>query len=424
MALNSSGPISLGGSTAGQSIAVELGLSATGQISLNDSAVRNLAGVSSGAITMPTNFWGKSNSYINPARIILPLTTNTYTVTVLAYNYTAGSGTLLTTLSSFYTAGSSTVYCATVVDPSGNTYINAGGGPSSPSFNNFAYISNGSNTVSPFRFYYGQYPEYGEYYSSMAWNPSYSSCLFNISPHSAEPDSPAAQWATMSSSSVTTRGASTMYWAGGRWTGLALLRTIDSGGRPTNTTTTVGAGTIAADAGGAQFAASGSSLPTQVGAVLSGAGGAFSAASIDSSNAVTVLGNGVWSYPGRTNLASIGTLGVWTGAASLANGAWAACRSYVSTSGITRLNVFSNMSTSPTWTTDLSSFVSGHNIVYMIGGGDTLYVVAVNESSRTLFMWQFVFNLSTGSYTSTSRSLGYQTANIGGAAELSNYVYY
>lgn len=63
MALNSSGPISLAGSTAGQSIAVELGQSATGQISLNDAAVRALAGVASGAITMPTNFWGKSSEF-------------------------------------------------------------------------------------------------------------------------------------------------------------------------------------------------------------------------------------------------------------------------------------------------------------------------------------------------------------------------
>ena len=61
MTLNSSGPISLAGSTTGQSIAIELGQSTTGQISLNDTAVRTLAGVSSGAIIMPTNFYGKSN---------------------------------------------------------------------------------------------------------------------------------------------------------------------------------------------------------------------------------------------------------------------------------------------------------------------------------------------------------------------------
>ena len=61
MTLNASGPISLAGATTGQSIAVELGQSSTGQISLNDSNVRTLAGVASGAITMPTNFWGKSN---------------------------------------------------------------------------------------------------------------------------------------------------------------------------------------------------------------------------------------------------------------------------------------------------------------------------------------------------------------------------
>ena len=61
MALNPSGAISLAGPVAGQSIALELGLSPTAVISLNDTAVRTLAGVPSGAIIMPTNFWGKSS---------------------------------------------------------------------------------------------------------------------------------------------------------------------------------------------------------------------------------------------------------------------------------------------------------------------------------------------------------------------------
>jgi hypothetical protein len=61
MALNSSGPISLAGSTTGQSIALELGRSSTATTSLGESDVRTLAGVSSGAIVMPTNLYGKSN---------------------------------------------------------------------------------------------------------------------------------------------------------------------------------------------------------------------------------------------------------------------------------------------------------------------------------------------------------------------------
>lgn len=61
MTLNASGPISLGGSTTGESINLELGQSSLTTISLNDTNVRTLANVSSGAITMPTDFWGKSN---------------------------------------------------------------------------------------------------------------------------------------------------------------------------------------------------------------------------------------------------------------------------------------------------------------------------------------------------------------------------
>ena len=62
MALNSSGPISIAGTTAGQSIQIELGGNGTTTMSLNDAAVRALAGVPSGAIIMPTNFYGKANT--------------------------------------------------------------------------------------------------------------------------------------------------------------------------------------------------------------------------------------------------------------------------------------------------------------------------------------------------------------------------
>lgn len=62
MTLNASGPISLGGSTSGQSVNLELGKSATAQISFNDAAVRTLTGTSAGtALIMPTNFYGKSS---------------------------------------------------------------------------------------------------------------------------------------------------------------------------------------------------------------------------------------------------------------------------------------------------------------------------------------------------------------------------
>jgi len=60
MALNSSGPISLGGSTVGQSINIELGQSATALASINATNFRALAGVPSGTISL-SNFYGKSS---------------------------------------------------------------------------------------------------------------------------------------------------------------------------------------------------------------------------------------------------------------------------------------------------------------------------------------------------------------------------
>jgi hypothetical protein len=62
MTLNSSGPISLGGTATNASINLELSQAFNAQISMNDTNVRTLAGVASGAITMPTNFYGKSAS--------------------------------------------------------------------------------------------------------------------------------------------------------------------------------------------------------------------------------------------------------------------------------------------------------------------------------------------------------------------------
>lgn len=61
MALNSTGPLSLGGSTVGQSINLELGQSATALASINATNFRTLAGVASGQISI-SNFYGKSSS--------------------------------------------------------------------------------------------------------------------------------------------------------------------------------------------------------------------------------------------------------------------------------------------------------------------------------------------------------------------------
>ena len=71
MALATSGTMSIGGTTANRSINLELGRSATATSSLGESALRNLANDTSGAISMSA-FYGKSS-------------TDTQTVTVGRY---------------------------------------------------------------------------------------------------------------------------------------------------------------------------------------------------------------------------------------------------------------------------------------------------------------------------------------------------
>jgi hypothetical protein len=60
MTLASSGEMSIGGSTSTRSINLELGRAAGATSSLGETALRTLAGVSSGAISI-SNFYGKSN---------------------------------------------------------------------------------------------------------------------------------------------------------------------------------------------------------------------------------------------------------------------------------------------------------------------------------------------------------------------------
>ena len=99
MTLNSSGPISLAGTTAGVSIEIENGGNGTTQISLNDTAVRTLAGVPSGAITMPTNFYGKSN-VINISYTFTTNTANASLNVTSISGYSAGKSNITVTVNS------------------------------------------------------------------------------------------------------------------------------------------------------------------------------------------------------------------------------------------------------------------------------------------------------------------------------------
>lgn len=63
MALNPTGTISIGGPVTGQSINLELNLSATANSNLNQATFRTLAGIPSGTISL-SNFYGKSNSTV------------------------------------------------------------------------------------------------------------------------------------------------------------------------------------------------------------------------------------------------------------------------------------------------------------------------------------------------------------------------
>jgi hypothetical protein len=84
MALNGSGPISLGGSTVGQSINLQIGNTATTQVSFNDTTVRSLSQIptTNTQQIMPTDFYNKGAtvSYVTTASQASSATT-TFTFT-------------------------------------------------------------------------------------------------------------------------------------------------------------------------------------------------------------------------------------------------------------------------------------------------------------------------------------------------------
>lgn len=98
MTLNTSGPISLGGSMVGQSINLELGQAATATASINATNFRTLAGVASGQISL-SNFYGKSNASYFINQVIFNDIASTYGVALDSSGniYTASAYTGSTT---------------------------------------------------------------------------------------------------------------------------------------------------------------------------------------------------------------------------------------------------------------------------------------------------------------------------------------
>lgn len=126
MTMVSTGEISLGGNaTSGglnRSVNIELGRAATATINMNETAVRTLAGVPSGAISM-SNFYGKSNRVTS--NITISANTSNYILdTAKAPGYVAGvTDVTLTINSGVFISSTSTGSYAFTVSPfaSGDT---------------------------------------------------------------------------------------------------------------------------------------------------------------------------------------------------------------------------------------------------------------------------------------------------------------
>lgn len=109
MALNATGQISLAGTTAGQSIQLELGGNGTTTISLDDTAVRALAGIAAGASINLGNFYGKGPNLTQRGILAFGAINNTISSGSTTYRLLSSAGVIsleaTTTASGRYALG-------------------------------------------------------------------------------------------------------------------------------------------------------------------------------------------------------------------------------------------------------------------------------------------------------------------------------
>jgi len=117
MPLNSSGPLSLGGSTTGQSINRELVHSDDAAISMISTENRILTGKATGALTLPTDWYGKSYEPVIGISVSTAATQNGSTVTI-NWNITlASSFSYYVTWTGTTPPASGTVVSSTALTP-------------------------------------------------------------------------------------------------------------------------------------------------------------------------------------------------------------------------------------------------------------------------------------------------------------------
>ncbi len=390
-AVGSSSPVTVSGLTTGTAY--------TFTVTATNGSGTGPASAASNSVT-PLSF--------NENRIIIPLPQNTYQMRFLSHDWSTNTTTQLTVANPFYTDGG--FYMPSVaLDPSKNVYVNGGGGTSAAGYNNFAFVGANSSTVNLYQYYSGLYTSYGDKYGRLTWNPSAGAMQTNLFPFFVESSSTTAYILTVYSNSVS-RGSSTPVF-GADYPDMDLLHTYSTSGEVT-------LGTIMlAQAGNSisannNFTFTASAPYTSFSAITGSFGGnAFgnAVAPVSLTSAVVIAAGFlqlVTSAGTTTALSSIGGIsnGSFEQVTSLAGGAFVACNK----TPYNTVYAYSNASNTPTWSTNLSSLVTGRQVLYMIGAGSTLYIVSKETSGSYIgYITKVEFNLTTGTYSSTDRSLGY-----------------
>jgi len=335
------------------------------------------------------------------SNIILPLVTSTYTVLVVKYNWDDNTTTNLANLSNFYQQG-----CLSVaIDPNKNFYASGNNSTSNTSYNNFIYVPAGSTSVSPYRYYSGVYPEYGDWYGRLCWNPTSQTMQTHMYQFYAESGTYPSYLLTVNPSSVTRGG--TVSLTGYDQPDMELLRTFNAVGATTNGTIMFAqAGNTLSPSNNFTFSATSpyTSFSTLTSS-LTGNSSRNSVCPVSLTSAVVIGFGSMWlvtSAGATTNISSIGGISSFFAAVPLTGGAFVA----IGSSPHTEIYAYSNASTTPTWSTNLASAISNRQVQYLINNGNTLYVISRNSSSSAAFITKIVFNMTDGTYTSTDRSLG------------------
>ena len=408
-----------GGSGSGSPIYVTgltPGASYTFYVTATNSVGTGPAGAS--AVTMPV---------FDTSRIIVPMSSGSNQMTLLSHNWSTNTTTNLGTTTQI------TMSCPSVViDPANNVYLIGESATSNTGYTNILYLASGSTTPTAIRKYTGRFTSYGDYVGQATWDPTLGKVMWNVYPHYIDYSGTAAVLTMAPGDAPVVVGNSALW--GWMAPDLELLRSFSASGAPTNGPYMIGAGANAREpyvACGFGSSVGSGSIFQWTGQIIDNAS-RCSIASTGTDSAKVIIFGRLYNSTGYTSYTPLTGYGVLNSVGEIANLGWRLCTSlgggavvaYQTDQGDGDGLFILGPGSSPAQSGNLySSYFSGRYILYLIGVGNTLYVISRTISGTgPTYLTKLDVNTSGAYITGVTEHTIAASGN--GASNQTSYRYY